>query len=259
MIGDIFLCFALQVAFTVGLVFLFGWLISLCNRRFYANFGSRGQLVCYITGCIGTPVHELSHALFCLLFGHKIVEIKLFQIGQDGTLGYVRHAYNRKNLYQRIGNFFIGVAPILCISGILFLLTWLLLPDLVSRIAAAELIDLQDFGGTLANIWNMLAEFFVCAASWRWWVLVLAGAMFALHMTLSGADIRGALGGLVFLLALLLLADCILGFAARPALTAMTRGFVAAGSWLLCLLMLSLLVSLAATGLSFLARIRLRR
>ena len=36
---DILVCFLLQIAFTVGIIFLFGCLIALCNGRFYANFG----------------------------------------------------------------------------------------------------------------------------------------------------------------------------------------------------------------------------
>ena len=66
------------MVFTLGLVFLFGKVIALCNGAFYRNFGSKGRAVCYATGFIGTPVHEASHALMCLIFGHKIVEIKFF-------------------------------------------------------------------------------------------------------------------------------------------------------------------------------------
>ena len=111
--------FALQMLFTLGFIFLFGKVIALCNARFYQNFGSRGQAVCIATGFIGTPVHEASHALMCLIFGHKITEIKFFQPNSsDGTLGYVSHSYNPKNLYQKVGNLFFDLAPTLL--GILF-------------------------------------------------------------------------------------------------------------------------------------------
>ena len=104
MIGDILVCYLLQIVFTVGLIVLFGFLIAFCNKRFYANFGNYGRAVCYITGAIGTPLHECAHALFCLIFGHKVTEIKLFQINAaDGTLGYVNHSYNPKNIYHKVG------------------------------------------------------------------------------------------------------------------------------------------------------------
>ena len=135
MIGDIFVCFTLQIVFTVGLIVLFGFLLALCNRRFYANFGNYSRAVCYITGAVGTPVHECAHALFCVIFGHKINEIKLFQVNsEDGTLGYVKHSYNPKNIYHKIGNFFIGIAPIIVISAILYLLALLIMTVLVVEI-----------------------------------------------------------------------------------------------------------------------------
>lgn len=134
MFREILRGFIFQSVGTIGVIFLFGWLIAQCNKRFYANFGRRARTVCYVTGFFGTPVHELSHALFCVLFGHKILEIKLFSLNSaDGTLGYVNHIYNRKNFYQRIGNFFIGVAPILVISALLYLISCFLLPPFTSE------------------------------------------------------------------------------------------------------------------------------
>ena len=98
------------LVFIVG-VYVIGYVISLVNRFFYRLVGNSCG-VCYATGVIGTPIHELGHAAMCLVFLHKIVDIKLFQIGdQDGTLGYVSHTYNRKNIWCVIGNYFIGVAP----------------------------------------------------------------------------------------------------------------------------------------------------
>ena len=38
-------------------------------------------------------------------FGHKIVEMKLFQVGDDGTLGYVAHTYENTQRISAYGQF----------------------------------------------------------------------------------------------------------------------------------------------------------
>lgn len=261
MVLNIFLFFLLQIVFTLGIILLFGWLIAFCNRKFYANFGRYGLAVCYITGFIGTPIHELSHALFCLIFGHKITKIKLFQINsEDGTLGYVCHTYNKRNIYHRIGNFFIGVAPILIISALLYLLAWLLIPSFIQEIGTAtQSMKVTDAAGMLSYIWDVMVSFFSAASSWRWWVFVLIGMFLALHMSLSDADIKGAVGGVVFVIALFLIADIIIGLISADALRTFTLGVIAVGSGLLCFLLLALLISLVAVIISYLVRIKFRR
>lgn len=257
MIGDIAVCFLLQIVFTIGIIILFGFLIALCNKRFYANFGNYGRAVCYITGAIGTPVHECAHALFCLIFGHKVTEIKLFQINSaDGTLGYVNHSYNKKNIYHNIGNFFIGVAPIIIISAILYLLAWLLLPNFVAEISGS--MQVNDFIGNLGKVFTdlfgVLTSFFLYCLNWQWWVFVIVGMFLALHMTLSKADIKGALSGILFLLIAVILVDIILGLVSRNLLAGFTRGVLQVGSYLLCILVLALIISTIALIVSFVFR-----
>lgn len=257
MIADILIAFLWQIVFLFGPILLFGYLIALCNRRFYANFGSHSRAVCYITGCIGTPIHELSHALMCLLFGHKIVEIKLFQIGdRDGTLGYVEHTYHRKNLYQRIGNFFIGIAPILVISALLFLLAWLLMPSMVAEMTASiQKISLAEGFGTLAELFHAIGTFFKYAVSWQWWVFIGIGMFLALHITLSGADIKGALSGLVFVLLLFLIADVILGVIGAELLNRFTSWILGVAGYMICFFSLALVIDLFALLISLIYKL----
>lgn len=261
MIINILLCFLLQIVFTIGLIVLFGWLIALCNKKFYSNFGNMSRAVCYVTGFIGTPVHELSHALFCIVFGHKITEIKLFQINSDdGTLGYVSHSYNPKNIYQKIGNFFIGVAPIIVISAILYLLAWLLLPEFISDITQFNSsVNLMHLDIVFEYAWGIIKSFFAYVNTGQWWVFLIIGIFLALHMTLSGADIKGAFGGLVFLLIALLVADVIIGLINQSALNAFTRFVISVGSGLLCFLMLALIISVIAVAASFIVKIKFKR
>lgn len=261
-IVDILLSFILQVTSTVGAIFLFGFLIALCNRWFYSNFGSKSSFVCYVTGFIGTPVHELSHALFCLIFGHKITEIKLFQINSDdGTLGYVNHSYNPKNAYQRTGNFFIGVAPIIVISALLFLFAYLVMPTTLSTITMlVKGISFSNGAGNFFNsIYLILDAFFSAATTWQWWIFVIIGMFFALHMTLSKADIKGALSGLLIILAVFLVVDIILGLIGSSVLSSF-NGIVFSFSALLdMILLLSLIISIVACIISFIYKTTIGR
>lgn len=263
MIENIFISFLLQIVFTVGLIFLFGFAVSLCNKRFYANFGDYGKLVCYVTGAVGTPLHECAHALFCVLFGHKVTAVKLFQIDSaDGTLGYVNHSYNPKNIYQRIGNFFIGIAPITVISAVLYLLAWLLLPEWTAGIKIV--IDFTGgvaaFGAACGDIFSAVPIFFTYAGTWQWWALVVAGITLALHMTLSKADIKGALGGLIFLLIVMLAVDVTLGLIDGALLLKFTAGVLTAAGYLLNVFLLALVIDLIAVAVSFAFRAaKLRR
>lgn len=259
---DVLRCFLLQTVFSVGGIFVFGFLIGLCNRRFYANFGRYGRTVCILTGLVGTPVHEGAHALACLIFGHRIHEIRLFSINpDDGVLGYVRHSCNPKSFYQRLGNFFIGTAPVVVISLLWALISYLLLPDMFSEMWAE--VRAADFSGVFFAALGCIARGFAALFSYAdrpaWWILLLVGILFCLHMSLSKADVKGALGGLVFLLALYAAADVVLRLLGRDLLYSFTRGFLSAAGIMNYFLLVSLALSLVAVLVSFLFRALRRR
>lgn len=254
MIEVILINILIQLVYFVGFVFLAGFLISLCNRLFYKTVNQK-KAVCYATGFLGTPIHELSHALFCLIFFHKIEEIKLFQIDdENGVLGYVRHSYNKKNLWALLGNYFIGVAPILCGTAIVYLMTWLLLPEASAEITAYmnDLIMLES--GGLSWSWitysavalsEIVQVFFTSiTVGWRWWVFALVVLCIALHMNLSGADVKGALKGVPFFAIIFIVINLLLGFCFLPAYNSFIGVMNIAGSYLLGTLMLSLIFSL---------------
>lgn len=253
--GQLFIDFLAQVLFTVGVIFLCGLIISLCNRIFYANFGSHAMMVGYVTGFLGTPVHELSHALFCVIFRHKILKVKLFQIGEDGTLGYVSHSYNPRSLYQQIGNFFIGIAPIVVISCILYVAAYFLLPSFTETLFTvfADSASL-DASAVWGGLWLALKTFFGLITTWQWWVFLLIGLLLCLHMTLSLQDIKGALHGLVFLLLILLAVDFVLFFVGGTLLSDFTEIMISIGYYLVCIFALAIFLSLIEVAVSFLFR-----
>ena len=177
--------FLTQAVFTVGVIILFGFLIAICNKIFYKNMGFFGKPACYITGFFGTPVHEIAHALMCLVFGHRIHEVKLFQISSDdGTLGYVKHSYNKKNVYQVIGNFFIGVAPITVIAVVLYLLSLWLVPGMAAEMFAhTQSITMEaGLGSAFKSVFLSIGEFFSFAGSGKWWLFLFISSFLTLHM-----------------------------------------------------------------------------
>ena len=261
--GNFILNFILQMAFTLGLIFLFGKITALLNGAFYRNFGSRGRAVCYATGFIGTPVHEASHALMCLIFGHRITEIKLFSLDpSDGTLGYVRHSYNPKNLYQKVGCLFIGIAPVLVGSLILAGILYLLLPELFAEVAekAGEADFAADAAGALLGILESFALMFSYIGRWQWWVFLLVGSFIALHMTLSREDVKGALSGIIAYLFVFLVVDVVLALVNARLLSSFTGGVLACGAFLLFFFCIFLLIELVLLVISLIYRaVSLRR
>ena len=240
-----------QLAIFIVLIYVVGYVISLINKSFYKLTGG-GVALCYATGFIGTPIHELAHASMCLVFFHKIVEMKLFQIDKEsGVLGYVSHNYNRKNIYQVIGNYFIGVAPIFVGAFVLLLVLKLLLPDAftLSKDYIAGFISAQgaNIGENIVSdlfdvVWGVISAIFTAEFSWKMIVFFIFSLCIALHMSLSGADIKGSLGALPFLIILVVAVNYLLSI--FPSVYAgFHGGMVTASCFLIAVLAISLIFS----------------
>lgn len=65
------------------------------------------------TGIIGGPVHEMAHAITCLLFGLRIRNLALFAPDAiTGQLSYVEFSYSPFSLRNSIGLLIQGIAPV---------------------------------------------------------------------------------------------------------------------------------------------------
>ena len=172
-------------------------------------------------GWLGTVVHELGHALFCLIFGHKITDLKLFSPDSEtGTLGYVKHSYNRKNIYQLVGNFFIGIGPILLGSAVIFLFCYWLLglnpfnTSIYFSSASSQLGSSWDmFRETFQNLWSSSGRLFLDIFSWQhlssWQLYVFIYLVFAIgsSITLSPPDVKAALAGFAVIVVLVFIVN----------------------------------------------------
>lgn len=205
-----------QIVSVFGILFIFGlilYFLARSTRRVYQkSVGSTLDII--VTGWIGTPVHEIGHAIFCLLFLHKITEIKLFDPNpDDGSIGYVNHSYNRRSIYQRIGNFFIGVGPIIFGSVVLYAAMYYLVPNIKNVFTEIERHSSAIHAMGLSN-WQVIRQSLTEAVSitlgaltdpanfsqWQFWVFIYISMCVASHMQLSPPDIKHATGGFITLI-----------------------------------------------------------
>ncbi len=166
------------------------------QRRMARAFGWRSILV---TGWLGTPVHELSHAAACLLFRHRIDEIQLFDPDvKEGRLGYVRHSWRKGNWFEETGNVFIGTAPLVGGAIVLTGLLLLFYPALVSGVFQS-VRTLSGSGVDLLRelpklVFQTLAE--LCQPENlvrpRFWLFAWLATCVGSHMAPSRSDYAGA-------------------------------------------------------------------
>ncbi len=217
---------ATQLMWILGTLFIFGFILYLLARFTRTTYAKTvgWKLDVVATGWIGTPVHELGHALFCILFRHKIVAIKLFSPNStDGTIGYVNHSYDKTSIYQRIGNLFIGVGPIIFGAMVLYAALYYLLPnakevmaglDAQSKImATAGQSDVFTILGSLKETALVTLTSLFCWNNFShllFWVFLYVAICVSSHMELSPPDIKGALSGLVSLVIFFLLVNTII-------------------------------------------------
>ena len=249
----------LQECIWLGGTLVIGTIIDKLNNGFNKLLGAAALPVYVVTGIVGTPIHEASHALFCLIFGHKIESICFFNpSAPDGVLGYVEHSY-KKNFYQRMGNFFIGVAPILVMSALLILLQRLLVPEIFANTSLILSSTATRGGNPFLNVLISSKDTFAAIFSlrylkdWRWWVYIALAIMFGLHMDLSQADFKGCITGIVFVFLVLAIVPSVAALVDLGSLRAMyavNEYMTYAGSYYLSTLMLgasfALLVTLIA-------------
>ena len=198
------------VLLTLGVSALLGIAVGLCSAAFSRLMGSGSRAIFDITSVIGTPVHELGHALMCPLFGHKIEKLCLWSPNAErGMYGYVDHSYNKRNLWAVFGNLLIGMGPIF--SGMLvtvltlrfcFPTQWSAYLSLSATAMQTE--DAVQIGESLFALLRMLPEGF----SIHPWKSLLGLAIIlpvSLHVSLSRKDIKGSLKALPIYLLLTLL------------------------------------------------------
>lgn len=213
-----------QLVFLLGPLALFAVFLHLLERFTSRRLSERlGWWAILWTGWIGTPIHEASHAVFCLLFRHQVKEIALFKPDRKtGCLGYVHHGYNKRNPYHVIGNFFIGAAPLLGGSLALFGVLYLFYPQ-----AARSLLTDPGLaqGAESGDLFTLVGSYFVFAFhsmralwdsvrldSWQFYVFLYLIVCIGSHLAPSPQDMEGMGTGFLVFAALLLAVNVVAAF-----------------------------------------------
>lgn len=196
------------------LAFIMNYVAGFVERRAIGTMGRGWYLGLF--GWLGTSIHELGHAIFCLLFRHKITKMKLFDPDPEtGILGYVEHSYNSRSIYQIAGNFFIGIGPILLGTATIYLLSYLLLSinpfDLADsfQTTSSGIQSWSEFWQLLQILLNSSLSLLASVFSWQhlssWQLYFFIYLVFTIgsSITLSPPDIKSTLKGFGVILVLI--------------------------------------------------------
>lgn len=217
---QIFITSFVQLFSLIGIIilvgFLLGYLESLTRTYWTRAFGKKGFL---LSAWIGVPIHELGHAIMCVLFRHQIVAMQLFPTDtSNGYLGYVRHQYNQRSIYQRIGNFFIGIAPIFSGMAVLILLMYYFVPQSYSVFIRTLETNTQVTSINIDMLQNIFVSSFLLLKSLftisnlstpSFWLFLFIAICISAHIALSKPDIEGSLDGVITIFIVLFLFNTI--------------------------------------------------
>ncbi len=208
----IFKTTAIQILGVFGIFFVFGFILSKLQEWTHTAYRrTLGWFGIIWTAWIGTPFHELSHALLAKVFGHTITELSLFSPNQaTGGLGHVDHSYNPKNIYQKLGNFFIGAAPLFIGSFILAILLYFLVPN-GKEIFHTLPQTLNNIPAVLSSLYTTLHLLFSPANlhTWNFWLFLYISFAIASHLAPSKEDRRNMWGGFFWIVLILFLVNII--------------------------------------------------
>ncbi|MBO5435598.1 hypothetical protein J6A31_07380 [bacterium] len=114
---DVLVSFITTVVITLSVIIIGAlinkleqWQLRLMSDKVGMKIAS---FMCNRFTFVGTVIHELSHALFVMLTGGKILKIKCFEMFTHGRLGYVNFATCGPKWKQLVQMSLVSCAPVL--------------------------------------------------------------------------------------------------------------------------------------------------
>jgi hypothetical protein len=158
---------------------------------------------------------------------HRIAEIHFFKPDETtGTIGYVYHKWNPKNPWAVLGNFFIGIGPMVLGSAVLFALFYFLIPNTDGVWSSiSNSLDSLGVGSSYTDYLTVfkdsaltiLNHIFTISnlSTWQFWVFLYVSICVASNIRLSWLDIKGSLSAVGCIILPFLILGLVLMLAGR--------------------------------------------
>ena len=231
------------------LILLFGIIMDFLERLTLSYgvsmFGKKVMI--FLSAYIGTPIHELGHLLFAVIFGHTITSVQLIPTRkslEQGYLGCVNHTYNKQNFYQKFGNFFIGIGPMFSGPIVILIILKLLLPETYNVLYSQMIEIIQTNESALGTFLMMVKAIFGMftlsnLGNFKFYIFLFLSTNIAAHMGLSFEDVKHSVFSLIFLLVIIIIVAFMI-----PAFPGINISLVTIYSFLSAIFSLSIILSL---------------
>jgi len=197
------------------LIALLSWLSG--NVELLASRALGRSTYHFLFGWLGTMIHEIAHLLAALLFRHQIASFQPFTLDPYARVqGSVGTRPNYGSLYQYIGLFFIGIAPVVFGTLVIYLALYVLFQDQMAEIW--RVIDRRNaiYGPGVGNIISSGLAFLGFVFSprhlldWRLYLFLYIAFAVGSSIRLSGPDSNAAATGCLPMIVLLFLFNTVL-------------------------------------------------
>lgn len=252
---------AMELFSLFGIFFVLGYILAkiqhATNQNYVRSIGWKGIL---ITAWFGTPIHEIGHVIFAKIFRHKIKQVNLFQPNAaTGGLGHVEHEFHPYSLYQRVGNFFIGAAPMIFGSLVLLGLLYIFIPN-AKEIFQSLLQEEYTLLTFFSSSWKTVVSLFSLnhLQNNHFYVFLYLSFCIASHLAPSEMDLKNMWSGFTWLVVLLILANALPVFLEMN-LELYTQKIYAGITLFVAIFLYAIIISLLHWIFTSLVKIALRR
>jgi hypothetical protein len=192
------------------IAFLLHFVSSWFQISLYNLLGERPYHILF--GKLSTIIHEFGHAIFCFIFRQKV---RYIDLSRDNA--HVGREIKPGNVFQFIGEFFVGIGPILLSIAILYLLAFLFFKETILlhfTDLETSYLDFETFESIKrflrilnTTFFAVIYNFFTAEnlMNWKFYIFLYALIIAGDSMALSKNDIRIFLPSLTIPLAVFLI------------------------------------------------------